>query len=85
MGSVCQVQTWAASKTDSVSNSNNSRSYHLLSTCSGPGVWVNFQDHPLDKGRPAGNPVTTPLKLRGSKGRAGQGRVPPGGFIGNCI
>lgn len=43
MGSVCQVQTWAASKTDSVSNSNNSRSYHLLSTCSGPGSGLIFK------------------------------------------
>lgn len=42
-------------------------------------VWVNFQDHPLDKGPPAGNPVTTPLERKSRMGRA-----PPGGSSGNC-
>lgn len=81
------AQTWAASKTNSGSNSNgSSRSCHLLSTRSVPGcVWVNWQDHPFDKGSgkdtelasrgPAGNPATA---------GAGQVRAPPGGSRGNC-
>lgn len=76
-GSVCQVQTWAASKTRSGSNRNgNSRGCHLSSTCSVLGwVWVNLQGHPFGKGSgedtqlasrdPAGNPVARRRQLGG--------------------